>query len=101
MYHTNSNVNLVEENVIQINSGITINVDMSIKNVMYMKEIRFGILQVWENGKYLASITDNSVIMCDEIIEEETKTVTTNFKEKKKSNLQNKIFLYFTRIFIN
>ena len=68
---------------------------------MYMKEIRFGILQVWENGKYLASITDNSVIMCDEIIEEETKTVTTNFNEKKKSNLQNKIFLYFTCIFIN
>ena len=67
---------------------------------MYMKEIRFGILQVWENGKYLASITDNSVIMCDEIIEEETKTVTTNFNEKKR-NLQIKIFFYFTCIFIN
>ena len=33
-----------------------------------------------ENGKYLASIMDDSVIMCDEIIE---KTVPTNFNEKK------------------
>ena len=48
--------------------------------------------QIWnlascsfENGKYLGSITDNSVNMCNEIIEEETKTVTTNFNEKKKT----------------
>ena len=48
--------------------------------------------QIWnlascsfENGKYLASITDNSVNMCNEIIEEETKTVTTNFNEKNKT----------------
>ena len=35
-----------------------------------------------KNGKYLASIIDNSVIKCDEIIEE-TKTVPKNFNEKK------------------
>ena len=35
-----------------------------------------------KNVKYLASIIDNSVIRCDEIIEEETKTLTTNFNEK-------------------
>ena len=35
-----------------------------------------------ENGKYLASITDDSVSTYDEIIEE-TKTVPTNFNEKK------------------
>ena len=34
-----------------------------------------------ENGKYLASITDDSVITCDEIIEETT--FPTNFNEKK------------------
>ena len=34
-----------------------------------------------ENGKYLASITDDSVIMCDEI-KQETKTIPTNFNEK-------------------
>ena len=35
-----------------------------------------------ENAKYLASIIDDSVITCDKIIDEETKTVTTNFSEK-------------------
>ena len=34
-----------------------------------------------KNGKYLASIIDDSVVTCDEIIEE-TKTVKTNFNEK-------------------
>ena len=32
------------ENVIQINDGIMTNVDVSIKNVMYVKKIIFGIL---------------------------------------------------------
>ena len=39
-----------------------------------------------ENGKYLASFTDDSVITCDETKEsydKETKTVPTNFNEKK------------------
>ena len=38
-----------------------------------------------ENGKYLASIIDDSVIMCDEVIEpydEEVKTIPTNSNEK-------------------
>ena len=59
----------MEENVIQINGGITINVHVSVKNVMYVKNIMFGILLHCENGKYLASIMDNSAIMCDEIME--------------------------------
>ena len=36
------NVNLVKENVIQINEGITINVDVSVKNIKYVKKIIFG-----------------------------------------------------------
>ena len=40
----NKSVNLMEENVIQINVGITINVDVSVKNVMYVKNIIFGIV---------------------------------------------------------
>ena len=36
-----------------------------------------------EDGKYLASIMDDSAITCDKIIKEETKTVTTNFNGKK------------------
>ena len=34
----------MEENVIQINGGIKINVDVSVKNVIYVKKIMFGIL---------------------------------------------------------
>ena len=34
-----------------------------------------------KNGKYLASIIDDSVITCDQMIEE-TKTITRNFYEK-------------------
>ena len=42
----NVDVSLIEENVIQINSGITKNVDVNVKNVIYMyvKKIIFGIL---------------------------------------------------------
>ena len=39
-----------------------------------------------ENGKYSASIMDNSAITYDKVIEpydEETKTIPTNFNEKK------------------
>ena len=34
----------MEKNVIQINVGIMMNVDVSVKNVMYVKKIMFGIL---------------------------------------------------------
>ena len=44
IYHANVNVALMDENVIQINGGITINVDVSVRNVMYVKKIMFGIL---------------------------------------------------------
>ena len=63
MYHLNKNVNvdLMGKNVIQINGGITINVDVSVrKHHVCEKDY------IWnpstcgcENGKYLASIIDS------------------------------------------
>ena len=44
IYHANVNVNLKEEKIITINAGIAINVDVSVKSVMYEKKIMFGIL---------------------------------------------------------
>ena len=44
MYHLIVNVNLVEESVIQVNDRIAINVDVCVKNVIYVKNIIFGIL---------------------------------------------------------
>ena len=46
----------------------------------------------WENGRYLESITDNSAIVCDEVIESHDEE--TNFNDKK-NNLLNAKFLYF------
>ena len=37
-------INLMQQNVIQINGGITINVNVSVKNITYVKKIMFGIL---------------------------------------------------------
>ena len=34
----------MKQNVSQINGGITINVDVSVKKFMYVKKIMFGIL---------------------------------------------------------
>ena len=40
----NVNLDLIEENVIEIKSGIMINVDVSVKSIIYVKKIIFGIL---------------------------------------------------------
>ena len=69
MHRVNVNVNLMIESVIQIKSGIMINFDVSVKNIIYVKKSTFGILL---HDKYLESILDNSVITCDEIIDAET-----------------------------
>ena len=40
----NVNVDFMKENVIQINGGITIKVDVNVKNVTYVKKIMFGVM---------------------------------------------------------
>ena len=42
--HRNVNVNLTEENVTQIKSGIMINVDTNVKYIIYVKKVILGIL---------------------------------------------------------
>ena len=84
----NVNVDFMGKNVIQIHGGITINVDVDAKKFVYVKK-----KYVWnpskcicENGEYLASIADNLMITCDEVISsyhEKIKTISTNFNEKK------------------
>ena len=77
-----------EKNVIQINGGITINVDASVKKIHVCEKDYVWNPATWnsENGKYLSSIKDDSVIICHEIIESygnKIKTIPTNFNEKK------------------
>ena len=71
----------MKKNVIQINGGITMDVNVSVKNIIYVKKIIFEI-PLHVVAKNLATIIDDSVITCDEIVEKETKTITTNFNEK-------------------
>ena len=35
---------LMEENVMLINGGVTINIDVSVKNIIFVTKIKFGIL---------------------------------------------------------
>ena len=44
VFHVNVNVDLMEKIVIQTNGRRTINVDVSVKNIIRVKEIMFGIL---------------------------------------------------------
>ena len=58
----------MEENV--IHGGIMRNVDVNVKNVMYENGCVWNpAISSFENGKCLASIMDDSVIMCDESVE--------------------------------
>ena len=52
----------------------------------------------YENGEFVRSIIDNSLITFDKI-KEDTKSVPTNFNNKKVTNRTEKI-LYFTSLFI-
>ena len=74
----------MKENVIQINGGITINVDASAKKIIHVKKD-----YIWnpatcscKNGKYLGSITDDSVITCDEIIDADTEAKSCDEETK-------------------
>ena len=68
---------MIEENLIQMKNGIIINNDVSAKNIKCVKKIFWVLLDiVAKMGKYRASIIDNSVITCNEIIEmKEIKTI--------------------------
>ena len=70
MYYVNINVNLMVKSVIQIKSGIMINVDCQCKkhNICEKDYILNPATCSCENGKYLVNIMDDSVITCDKII---------------------------------
>ena len=75
----------MEENVIQINGGTTINVDVSVKNVMHGKKIMFGILQhvILEMGNILQVLWMIQQFCVIKLYSHttETKTVLTNFND--------------------
>ena len=46
LYHANLNVNLLEENVTQISGGLMVNIDVSVKNIIYVKKILHVVAQM-------------------------------------------------------
>ena len=44
MYHTNVNLSLMAENLVQTKSETTINVDASVKNIRHVEKIILGIV---------------------------------------------------------
>ena len=94
------------QNVTWIKSGIMVNVNVSVKiwkSIMCVKKFIFwnpALETICQNGKYLGSVTDNSVITCDEIMEE-WKTFQKNYNKKKVNSKTKKfsvllIFLLIT-----
>ena len=73
MHHANVNVHLI-----QINGGVTINIDVSVKKIMYVKKIMFWIkVNIFvKMEKYLTS--SKGKIICNHIID----VKETNLNEK-------------------
>ena len=68
----NENVNLMKQNMIQLNVGIMINLshlrECKKINVCEKDYVWNPVTCNCENGKYLASIMDDSANICDEVI---------------------------------
>ena len=88
----NVNVNLIKENEIEMNGGITINVDVSVKNIIYVKKnyIWNPSTCICENRKYLARIVDDSVTMCDEVKKKQFQQILI----KRKQPVKRKVFIF-------
>ena len=44
IYHANVNISLIVEDITQIKSGIVVNIDVSLRNIKYVKKIILAIL---------------------------------------------------------
>ena len=93
MYHANVNVDLMEEIVIQINGGIMTIADVSVKHIIYVKKVIFGIL-VHAFVICLATIMYDSVIICDEIIKQAAQKILLKIKQPVKCKI-NLFYLHF------
>ena len=87
IYHVNVNVYLMGKNAAQINGG-TINEKYYICNPATYS---------FENERYLASIIDDSVVMRDEIIEEQK--LFQQILTKKQYSAKHKISIFYLHFY--
>ena len=93
------NVNLMKQNVSQSNDGITINVDVSIKTICEKDYVWNPATCSCENGKYLASILDDSAVIYDEVIklyDEEIQSIPTSFNETNITCKTQNFYIYLS-----
>ena len=88
----------MEENVIQIKSGIMIKIDVTVKNIIYVKKIIYGILL------HLVAKTANIqqvllTITCDKIVDVEEKELFQTLLMKKKQPVKHKISIFYQHFY--
>ena len=87
----------MEESVIQVKSGIMINVDVGVKNILYVKKIIFGILQhvvpkmVNINIKKVLLMTQ---LLCVMKLKKKQK-IFQQILMKKKNHAKQNFYIYF------
>ena len=87
----------MEEIVIQVKSGIMINVDVGVKNILYVKKIIFGILQhvvpkmVNINIKKVLLMTQ---LLCVMKLKKKQK-IFQQILMKKKNHVKQNFYIYF------
>ena len=104
----------MEENVIQINCGILINIDVSVKNIIYEQKFGIQLPVVPRMELDLGSLIEDSITKSDETkgadaeaksydkalsIHKETKAIPRNFNKKnitwKTQNFYNLLFMNY------
>ena len=81
------NANSIVQNIIKMKYGIIKHFNVNVKIIVHAKKIIVGILvHVFENSRYLQSIFDELVILCDDIINV-TDGVSANVKNYMPTNV--------------
>ena len=95
----NVNVNLMKQSVIHINGGITINVSVSVRNIIYVQNKMFGILvHVIVKMENEVIDADSKVIPKDD--NDETETVPTNLNQRKVTSKMQNFYILLTFLLI-
>ena len=95
----NVNVNLMKQSVIHINGGITINVSVSVRNIIYVQKKMFGILvHVIVKMENEVIDADSKVIPKDD--NDETETIPTNLNQRKVTSKMQNFYILLTFLLI-
>ena len=87
----------MEESVIQVKSGIMINVDVGVKNILYVKKIIFGILQ--HVVPKMVNINIKKVLLMNQFLcvmkLKKKQKIFQQILMKKKNHVKQNFYIYF------